>query len=315
MFITTVGDPSSALRAPSPKGEGFLISQRTQSNHKLIPTTSLRGADDVPGEADDLSVGSPFRRITRRRRIEDPYHRKVLIPAELVRGRSCSIAQGNHSVWVGSGPRAEKLPAEPTELLALAHFPIRSSYQFRKKVLIGWPSNVARSHKKPDDCYHWQEHFDRCRKGPLSPQELGAIGRSYSLKFREPGSQALIEDPFAGYEPFETRTHWPENEGEETLLLELVAEQSMHLALGLSHAAAALETLGRAGIGEWGELASRLLGFDDHLGQIFEELQTQRSGLEAKLEKERRELTHLLGSKSWRWTRPLRMLERWRRGS
>lgn len=116
----------------------------------------------VPTAADLETEPNVLRRITRRRVSETPQWYKNAAPGGLLRRRQCSFSYGNHLLVDADG---RPMPADETPL-TLAHFPVRSSGQVRRKVFGAWPANVAYPARRAGSTFQWQVIFERCKREP-----------------------------------------------------------------------------------------------------------------------------------------------------
>ena len=116
----------------------------------------------VPTALDLATEPNVLKRLTHRRVSETPQWYKVAASGDLFRSRRCTFAFGNHSVLDEDGrrTRAEDAP------LALAHFPVRSSEQIRRKVFGAWPANVAHPARRAGSTFQWQVIFELCKREP-----------------------------------------------------------------------------------------------------------------------------------------------------
>lgn len=139
--------------------------------------------DNVPWGAHIL------RTITCRREVELSHEHKVLIPRSVGIVPSLSVSQGSHRVEFADGkrPRHEIVPG-----LRLAHFPVRSAEQARKKYLIGWLANLARTEAVVFD---WYTYYNQLKLRPHPVQELLAdMAGLYNITDKRVRG-AVVEDP------------------------------------------------------------------------------------------------------------------------
>ena len=127
----------------------------------------------------DLSEKNPLRRITYRRKTEDPIYYKVVISTTSDDIFRLRIAQGNHSISHADG---KELPHQVLGALSIAHFPVRSPAQLVTKILCGWLAYLA---KDPNNVasapgYQWRSLYQRLTETPaLSLQEASLISLNY----------------------------------------------------------------------------------------------------------------------------------------
>lgn len=142
----------------------------------------------VPTESDPGNERNVLRRITQRRICEIPQWSKVLVPGTLAKNRDVTLGFGNHELLKKN---AVKTP-NPTALCALAHFPIRSAQQFRRKVYGGWISHLADPARKPGSSFQWESAYHKfLNSEDISASQLETFARSYA----SPESVAIVPDP------------------------------------------------------------------------------------------------------------------------
>jgi hypothetical protein len=240
----------------------------------------------IPHASDKKTEGNVLLRMQHRRTEEDPQFSKVLIPAAVLREGRLTLPIGNHEVLVEREGVLCRCPAAAASGLALAHVPVRSHAQLERKILLGWPSNVARPDRQLNDCYHWKTLFEQCKEGSLHEKNLTDIALRYTSQ-KETVSASLAHDPIplprgmrsvtatitsTGSDPSKTTSMLADSA--ETLALELAA--SLSLARGTRH----------------------------HLREQHQELFATRDALN----KANTELHRILQTRSWRWMAPLRTI-------
>ena len=153
--------------------------------------TYVPSADDPAGEPNVL------RRIRHRREPEVGEFRKVLVPGRLLL-RGLTLEYGSHGVnrhgWIWH----RKFRSGNAPDLAIAHFPVRSVEQLMRKVLVGWPSNLARADRKGPQSGHWQVLYERFKRGAVPDErELPELALAYYGEAAQPGSpdSHLVLDP------------------------------------------------------------------------------------------------------------------------
>lgn len=135
----------------------------------------------VPTERDSPTEPDPVRRIIFRKSCEEPPFSKVLIPGTLAADDNVCLAPGNHSILRHTPEGKIPVSAMPASHLALAHFPVRSESQLRRKILQGWPSVRDLPTRQPREAYHWKQLFPRCSDpAPIGREELQKITMQYS---------------------------------------------------------------------------------------------------------------------------------------
>ena len=278
----------------------------------------------VPTKDDATDKPSLFRRMRHRRSAEDELHRKILIPAPLLADTDLVIEQGNHGLRRPGDNASVRIDSVPAEGLYLAHFPIRGREQLRRKVLIGWPSHVARPARRIAEAFHWQALFERLLEPqPLTDAELSRIALSYSLPDEVAAHAKPVLEPFIGFEPLEELMDWPDADDTETTVAsiaratELLAREIAGLKSTLS-----LEngTDNAALLSQIFELKTAVLESalesrrrDDRFLQLIADQMVEVDRHRREVENLRTELEIMRSSKSWRWTALLRRLEKLRR--
>jgi len=131
----------------------------------------------LPTHRDDPAEKNPIKRITHRRSIETPQYHKMIIPGSLIRHSNCKILPGNHAVALGD----ELLHSTPTSALWIAHFPVRTEAQLRRKIIQGWQSVLANPQRIPGEGFHWEQLYSRCLDPrPIDTAEISRIARDYA---------------------------------------------------------------------------------------------------------------------------------------
>ena len=148
----------------------------------------------VPTERDSPAEPDTVRRIIFRRSCEEPPFSKVLIPGTLAADGSVFLTPGNHGILRHTPDGEMPVNAMPASRLALAHYPVRSEPQLRRKILQGWPSIRDLPTRQPREAYHWERLFARCSDpAPMSREELKEIAMHYSADRNDPVD--LVVDP------------------------------------------------------------------------------------------------------------------------
>lgn len=183
----------------------------------------------VPTPDDPRGEPNPLRRIRNRRQLEHgTWTRKVLVPGRWARDERYPLAQGNHVLLDRRTGRL--VPTRPLDDVALAHFPVRSADQLARKVLGGWPANVARPERDPSAAFQWKRAFDLVVAGEqFGAPELEAIAFDYPT-MEAAARQELILDPVPA--PYELR--YPLSR--EPTPIQLLAQTAVELAEELSEA-------------------------------------------------------------------------------
>lgn len=134
----------------------------------------------VPTPQDDRSEPNILRRLVHRRSAEHPQYCKILVPAALARRNPCIVPMGSHALIEKATGR--NCPAASSLRLFLAHYPVRTEEQLKRKVIQGWQSHSALPATTPEQNFHWRQLHARCSSGaPLLPEELQSIATLYAV--------------------------------------------------------------------------------------------------------------------------------------
>lgn len=142
----------------------------------------------VPMAGDNTAESDVRRRITHRRAEEDPQFFKILIPGALVQEKPV-IAAGNHALHHAG--TTHSYPTTITSHITLAHFPVRSAAQIRRKASQGWLRTLAKPLRGERESFHWKDILDTVGDKQLSQSDVTTIALQYA------GSHAtdVTEDP------------------------------------------------------------------------------------------------------------------------
>lgn len=127
----------------------------------------------------DLSESNPLRRLTYRRKTENPIYYKVVISTNSDDIHRFCIAQGNHSVSPADG---KEIPHQVLSTLSIAHFPVRSPTQLVTKIICGWLAYLAMDPNNANTApgYQWRSLYQRLTETPdLSLHEASIISLNY----------------------------------------------------------------------------------------------------------------------------------------
>ncbi len=143
----------------------------------------------VPYPSDDKREANVLKRITHARTFEPRPFSKVLIPRTLLT-RDARLTPGSHRLLDGEGkPAMESLSAT----LHLAHFPVRTERQLRKKIGNGWMAVIANPKREESEAFHWRILHDLfTTKATLTDAELGSLALFYTTHHGDP--VASLED-------------------------------------------------------------------------------------------------------------------------
>lgn len=167
-------------------GDEFLVERDgdVRSAFKELPhdcLTEVSWITHVPTPDDDPADRNILTRM-RHCRTPELSQPKVIVPRGLLPDFPVFLAQGNHFLRSADGSRLSDFPTSKSDRLALAHYPVRSEKQLRKKVLEGWAHNCARSHAAVTETYQWRRLFPRCADPrPFAPEELSSLALTYAF--------------------------------------------------------------------------------------------------------------------------------------
>jgi hypothetical protein len=173
----------------------FLVSDEPDMRDALEHTdprivTTIPWRTYVPHPSDDPAETSPVRRMRHRRDVERPAYHKLLIPGVIA--PYGELPMGSHQLLQRSTGLPFPWVASPS--LFLAHFPIRTEAQLRRKILQGWEAHSANPQRKPGQNFHWESLVERCRDvRPIGREELLGLALRYAMT--EEGPITPIHDP------------------------------------------------------------------------------------------------------------------------
>jgi Glycosyl transferase family 2 len=135
---------------------------------------------------------NPLKTITHRNIEINPQQHKVLVPGALF-DFDVNFQEGCHELYC----KNNFVPMVSNHHIYIAHMPIRSIEQFKKKALVGWISklaNPANNGLKPE-WSHWKFFFDRIKKGnDIDLKELQNLALGYTSDHLSP-DRKLQHDP------------------------------------------------------------------------------------------------------------------------
>lgn len=146
----------------------------------------------VPTPRDDRGERDILRRMRHRRSAEHPEYCKVLVPGAIAREPGVRMGMGSHVLLYANDAQA---PSLRTEFLELAHFPVRSAPQLRRKIIGGWAHWKPHPDRREGQGFHWERLAAWLRTEPeIVPEVLQRIALSYAAQADSP-DDGLIEDP------------------------------------------------------------------------------------------------------------------------
>lgn len=178
----------------------FLCSSRGDSRSVLENTSDnavhlLPWKTYVPTPLDDSEERSPLVRIVHRRIVEPRLFHKVLIPRTM--GMKGTLPLGSHEIL--NTASQEPFPGIQHPILFLAHFPVRSEHQIRRKVVRGWKAHCANPTRTAGQIFQWEELYERCKNPmPIEPPELQRIALRYASMCSDP-EVSIVKDPLVAH--------------------------------------------------------------------------------------------------------------------
>jgi hypothetical protein len=175
---------------------------RAGGDVRLALESALRGTDlafvrwstyvpDSRGEVEETDGlrADVLRRVPWRRRTEAVTVCKVIVSRALCLRPGFELRQGNHDVVRRPG---ESLPSGTAiDALSIAHFPVRSYEQARRKYLIGWLANLAREQPV---LFDWALYYQRFKSEEVAPEDVPELAYFYNCADRT-GDLDLVFDP------------------------------------------------------------------------------------------------------------------------
>ncbi len=158
-------------------GDGNLY--QTIRNTAADRTVLLPWKTYVPTEKDHPAEPDVLQRMTFRRSYEPYQYNKVMIPRALA--AESTLPMGSHVLLKRN--TAVPQPSVEHSTLHIAHFPVRSEQQLKRKIVQGWEAHASHPHTLPDQSYHWKALYERCQDPtPMSTEELTTIALQYAAK-------------------------------------------------------------------------------------------------------------------------------------
>ena len=179
-FLCTTGDPLHKLLTKCAPDTTYTTPWRTY----------------VPTPSDHSSEPHVLRRIQHRRSEEPIQFSKVLIPPVFVRDPHIRITEGGHSIYRNANAYEVEIPAVHLNGVFIAHFPVRSERQLRRKIIDGWQRHRANPKRKIGQAFHWEKLYDRCKAPePMTAHELQEIACNYATKELTHATSTIVYDP------------------------------------------------------------------------------------------------------------------------
>lgn len=142
--------------------------------------TLIKWQTYIPLPTDNQNEAHVLRRIRNRKARELPEWSKVIIPKAALL-KNVTMLMGSHAL-IDTDTRKNARHAE-TDLLALAHFPVRSSEQIAGKVFGGWLSQKANPNRAKGAIFQWKAIFDELKTGKeIDPETLRRFALDYGTE-------------------------------------------------------------------------------------------------------------------------------------
>jgi hypothetical protein len=124
---------------------------------------------------------------------------KCVIGRAFARRKEQYILSGNHLVDDPTLPKPPPHVRLRSEMIALAHCPVRSRAQLERKITLGYRAHLATQPANDKQNLHWAQLYDELRSGAaLTPARLREIACNYGLpreKWQPVDRIELVEDP------------------------------------------------------------------------------------------------------------------------
>jgi glycosyltransferase involved in cell wall biosynthesis len=124
---------------------------------------------------------------------------KVVASRALLERPEDVVAMGNHAILNRTAPNTPPHARLRSEVVALAHCPVRSRTQLESKVIVGYLANLAARQIDVRLGSHWRELYDELRAGGnFGEERLREIASNYGLpvkNWRPVAEIELVEDP------------------------------------------------------------------------------------------------------------------------
>lgn len=171
------------------------------SETALHPRTELENSDPhtlytlpwktyVPTAEDNPLETDIRKRIQQRRSVEPIQFSKVLVPSSIPRTTDCSLGKGSHSMVSNGNP----IDATTHPTLYIAHFPVRSDAQLRKKVHRICNQRMKDPTYISGQSFHLFELLQRTeRSEPITLQELERIALYYAARMDIPHVERVYD--------------------------------------------------------------------------------------------------------------------------
>lgn len=148
----------------------------------------------VPTANDPENETNIIRKIKYKNRYINSNQHKVIIPGYLLSIPGTYLPEGNHELYYKNG---SPVSYSITRSIHIAHFPVRSLDQVKRKALVGWPSKLANpaNNGKSPSWSHWKLFFDKFKNGEeVTFEEMQMLAAGYTTD-QNPGGMDIVEQP------------------------------------------------------------------------------------------------------------------------
>jgi hypothetical protein len=141
----------------------------------------------VPVLTDDVQEPCLLKRVEHRRVEEVHPFCKVMIPTTMIEPHH-ALTLGNHTL-IDTRTQAVIRPSTAISL-ALAHFPVRSAEQIKRKVESGWKKLQRRPDADRTAGYHWKDIVDAAN---ITEANLEMLARRYAFHPNDPTPELTLD--------------------------------------------------------------------------------------------------------------------------
>jgi hypothetical protein len=124
---------------------------------------------------DNPAERNVLRRITHRRRCEDHQWVKAIVPKKIHSNPNTNIEVGNHDVILDTYFERHYFSD-----IRLAHYPVRTSDQIQKKIVVNWLSVLAMGGHQHGMAWHWEKYYHDFKKSNYTEVDISHIANHYS---------------------------------------------------------------------------------------------------------------------------------------
>lgn len=174
----------------------------------------------VTTEYDDSLEKNAVQRIRYHRKNENPQWYKVGVPSAILSDDFLVMHQGNHSACSSLTHHGYPECIHPS--LKLAHYPVRSVEQLKRKAIVGWLAYLCDANRTKGNGLHWENMYH-----DFLEDESPSHERFLHLSMRYAGAASdfhLVEHPIRT--PVDHLSHYPDN---ATPLLKVVCKMAENI--------------------------------------------------------------------------------------